>query len=209
MKKRTSWCQLKSQAQRMMGQKKRFSFIEISKTLKSMLRCRDLLDDRRTSQSKRVPTRKETESTTSGTINTFRISKLARLGWCLSIAVVQTLTPGLRKLTGLKRRDKLRSAFTLRADAAQKAWIVVFITVYLRWRTFRQLRLITWKTFLVEAGTRLSRKTELVLAHSRKNAKFCASVASSSTILKLTTINQTVLVWELCQQTFQQKIWFA
>jgi hypothetical protein len=121
MKRRTSLCQLKIQAQRMMAQKKRFSFIEISKTWKYMLRCKDLLDDRRMSQSKRVPTRKEMESTTSGTINTFRISKLARLGWRLSIVVVRTLTPDLRKLTGLKRRVKLRFAFTLRADAAQKA----------------------------------------------------------------------------------------
>jgi len=105
-----------------------------------MLKCKDQLDDRQMNQSKRVPMRKETESTIYGTINIFRISKLAKLGWRLFIVVILTLTLGLLKLTVLKRRDKLLSAFTLQEVAALKVLIVVFITVCLRWRTYRQLK---------------------------------------------------------------------
>lgn len=80
--------------------------------------CRDLQGDKFKSLERTLPTSKETMTTTSGTtsISQTEISKLRRR--LLSTDASLTLTLAAPKLTSLKRRAALTSAYTLREDVA-------------------------------------------------------------------------------------------
>lgn len=84
--------------------------------------------------------KKEMVNTTSGTTNTYRINKLAKLGWLPSIDVVRTSTLALRRLTNLKSAARRLSVFILLVVAALRVSIADFTIVCHKSRTYRRLR---------------------------------------------------------------------
>ena len=155
-------------------QRKSSKCSENSKIWRCMSSCNDLRDVRRKNRLKRVLTKKEMVTTTSGTTSFYKINKLGRWGLLVCTGVILRLILALQRQIDLRENIKLLFVSIFREVAARKEWIAGTTIESPKLKIYPQLRQKTWEIFLGDQDTQLLKKIGLESVHLLKIVEFYA-----------------------------------